>query len=135
MSKIIVNVELSHLDFIICKKNKIIFTNIDNLVEIEKINKLIDTFKPTKHARKNPKSNEESSTKVYNKNIDYKPSSNEASNNNKNVSEDSHKRKSYRQKVQDLNEKKDILLNEDAKNIDVIKEQGEQEKRQGWWNQ
>ena len=45
------------------------------------------------------------------------------------------KGKSYRQKVQDLNEKKDILLNEDAKNIDVIKEQDEQEKRQGWWNQ
>ncbi len=135
LSKIIVDVELSHLDFIICKKNKIIFTNIDNLVEIEKINKLIDTFKPTKHPRKNPKLNEKPSTKVYNKNIDYKPSSNEASNINKNVTEDSHKRKSYRQKVQDLNEKKDMLLNEDSKNIDVIKEQDEQEKRQGWWNQ
>ena len=111
------------------------FTNIDDLVEIEKINKFIDEFKPTKNSKRNPKLNEESSQKVYNRNIENESYLNEYSNVQKNITEDSNKRKSYRQKVQDLNEKKDMLLNEETKKIDVIKEQDEQEKRQGWWNQ
>ena len=50
------------------------------------------------------------------------------------------KRKSYRQKVKDfktnkLKRKDSDKIPKNNKNLDVIKKQDDQEKRQGWWNQ
>ncbi len=134
---IIVEEELKELDFIICKQNEVILTNIEKEIDSEKLSNLI---KGKKIIKNNKNDQRIKKTKGFQKDNSLISSSKESIQDSKEQNIISNKRKSYRQKVKDF--KKNKLKGKDSndipknnKNFEVIKNQGNQEKRQGWWNQ
>ena len=130
--------DLKNQEFIFYKRNTVIFTNTDSEVDIEKLNQIISFSKKSEGDYKNKKGLE--NTKKNNV-VDL-PNSKSKKDEKIRRNQDPIKRKSYRQKVQDLHEEKprkhkseNQIVNSNTKNIKVINKHENDEKRQGWWNQ
>ncbi len=130
--------ELKELDYIIYKYDEIILTNIDSEIDMEKLRNLTKGKIPFKKDNRDNMVNKKNK-KEFKKNVAI---SSNTENNIKDSEEESvilTKRKSYRQKVKDFKSNK--LKRNDSnkvsknKNLEVIKKQENQEKRQGWWSQ
>ena len=134
---------LSNQDFLLCKENEIIVKNCHFNIDIEEINKTIRTKnqKPRNELSKNNELEKKSVSKGR------KISETEEDSNNKKIKAvEDKKRKSYRAKAIDYNQTK-LAKNLSKKpkssekieivnqNIEIIKKQKKDEKRQGWWNQ
>ena len=134
---------LSNQDFLVCKENEIIVKNCHFNIDIEEINKTIRTKnqKPRNELSKNNELEKKSVSKGR------KISETEEDSNNKKIKAvEDKKRKSYRAKAIDYNQtklgknlskkpkssEKIEIVNQ---NIEIIKKQKKDEKRQGWWNQ
>ncbi len=134
---------LRNQDFLICKENEIIVKNCHINIDIEDINRIIRTKnqKPRNELSKNnvlDKKNISKGKKVLENEKD-------SVDKKRNAIEDK-KRKSYRAKAIDYSQTKlKKNLNKKSKspenieivnqNIEIIKKQKKDEKRQGWWNQ
>ena len=134
---IVVDHGLKDLDFIVCKNGEVIITNKDGEIDSEKLLKLTREKKGMK--------NNNSDHRVKKTN-DLRKEKHETLNSVQSIKDSkeeniiSTKRKSYRQKVKDfktnkLKPKDSDKIPKNNKNLDVIKKQENQEKRQGWWNQ
>ena len=134
---IIIDHELKELDFIICKQSEVILTNLEAEIDPDK---LINLTKISKKLRNNTDDHRIKKTK-------NKPKDNPATLNSEDIIEDSNKeneisikRKSYRQKVKDFKTNKlkpenSTKIPKNNKNLEIIKKQDNQEKKQGWWTQ
>ena len=136
-NSIIVDHQLKELDFIICKQNEVILTNIEREIDLDKLTNLI---KGNKKSKINTNNQRIKKTKELSKDDYIKPSSENNVENSKNENVLSTKRKSYRQKVKDFKSNKlkpenSAKIIKNNENLEVIKKQENQEKRQGWWNQ
>ncbi len=134
--KILSDDELNELDFIICKKNHVYFTNRDKEIDIERINHMIQNKNSFKNLEKNKSPQKRQKVKSDELDITYNVDNFEQE------TDLSKKRKSYRQKVKDFKKndlKKDLpsnnIIEESDNSIKVIKKHKDEEKRQGWWNQ
>ena len=134
---IIIDHELKELDFIICKQSEVILSYLGADIDPDK---LINLTKISKKLRNN--TNDLRIKKTKNKPKDYPTTldSEEIIKYSNKENEISIKRKSYRQKVKDFKTNK--LKTEDTtkiqknnKNLEIIKKQDNQEKKQGWWTQ
>ena len=134
---IIIDHELKELDFIICKQSEVILTNLEAEIDPDK---LINLTKITKKLRNNTDVHRIKKTK-------NKPKDDPATLNSEDIIEGSNKeneisikRKSYRQKVKDFKTNKlkpesSTKIPKSNKNLEIIKKQDNQEKKQGWWTQ
>ena len=134
---IIIDNELKELDFIICKQSEVILTNLESEINPDK---LINLTKINKNLKNNANDYKIKKTK-------NKPKDNPATLNSEDIIEDSNKenevsikRKSYRQKVKDFRTNKlkpenSTKIPKNNKNLEIIKKQDNQEKKQGWWTQ
>ena len=128
-------------DFLLCKENEIIVKNCHINIDIEEINKTIRTKKPRNELSKNNELEKKSISKGR-KILETE----EDSTNKKTKAVEDKKRKSYRAKAIDYSQTK-LAKNLSKKpkssekieiinqNIEIIKKQKKDEKRQGWWNQ
>ncbi len=128
-------------DFLLCKENEIIVKNCHINIDIEEINKAIRTKKPRNELSKNNELEKKSISKGR-KILETE----EDSTNKKTKAVEDKKRKSYRAKAIDYSQTK-LAKNLSKKpkssekieivnqNIEIIKKQKKDEKRQGWWNQ
>ena len=128
-------------DFLLCKENEIIVKNCHINIDIEEINKAIRTKKPRNELSKN----NELEKKSISKGRKFLETEEDSTNKKTKAVEDK-KRKSYRAKAIDYSQTK-LAKNLSKKpkssenieivnqNIEIIKKQKKDEKRQGWWNQ
>ena len=124
---------MHNVDFLIYKKNHVLYKNFNREVEVEVLNKIINQ-KPTVQ-------------KQISKEIESDNFKESLINNLPEVQPEeikkvlNEKRKSYRQKADDLSKKKsgykvkNKIPKASTQNIDAMKDQESKEKRQGWWNQ
>ena len=128
--------ELKDLDFIVCKNSEVILTNKNGEIDLEK---LLNLTKGNKGIKKNNSDHRVKKIKDLRKEDYVILNSSKSIKDSKEENIISTKRKSYRQKVKDFKtnklEPKDSGKISKNKNLDVIKKQNNQEKRQGWWNQ
>ena len=134
---IVVDHELKDLDFIVFRNSEVILTNKYGEIDSERLFNLI---KGNKVIKKNNSDHKVKRIKDLRKEEHVNLNTVESI---KDINEEntiSTKRKSYRQKVKDfktnkLKQKDSGKIPKNNKNLDVIKKQDNQEKRQGWWNQ
>ena len=134
---IIVDHELKDLDYTIYKNSEIILTNKEREIDSEK---LANLTKGNKKIKKNTSDRraEKEKKPLTDEHVALKSVNNLEEPKEENIM--STKRKSYRQKVKDFKTNKlkpnnSSKIRKHNKNLDVIKKQENQEKRQGWWNQ
>ena len=119
---------MHNVDFLIYKKNHVLYKNFNREIEIEILNKIINQ-KPM--SQKKQVSKEKDS--LINNHPEVQPEEIKKVLNEK--------RKSYRQKADELSKKKsgykvkNKIPKASTQNIDAMKDQESTEKRQGWWNQ
>jgi len=134
---IIVDHEFKGLDYTIYRNSEIILTNKEREIDSEKLANLTNGNKKIKKSAHDRRAEKEKKL----------PTAEHVTLNSINDIEESKeeniistKRKSYRQKVKDfktnkLKQNNSSKIRKNNKNLDVIKKQENQEKRQGWWNQ
>ena len=135
--RIIIDDELKELNFIICKQSEVILTNIEQEIEQDKLTNLT---KENKKLKKNSNDYRVKKTKDISKDKSVTLKSKDKIENFKIDNEISTKRKSYRQKVKDFKSNKlkpegSAKIPKNNKNLEIIKSQDNQEKKQGWWTQ
>ncbi len=129
---IFIDNNLHNIDFLIYKKNQILYKNFNREIEIEVLNRIINQ-KPLDQK----KENNEKKLDISNESLINNQPEAQSEDIKKVLNE---KRKSYRQKAVDLSKKKSGYkvkkkIAKTSQNIDAIKSQENSEKRQGWWNQ
>jgi len=134
---VVIDHELKELDFIICKQSEVILTNINTDIDQEK---LANLTKVNKKLKKNTSDHRIKKTKDLPKDDSKTLNSEDNIKGSKEENEISTKRKSYRQKVKDFKTNKSKpddspKIPKNNNNLEVIKKQENQEKRQGWWTQ
>ena len=134
---IIIDHELKELDFIICKQSEVILTNLEAEIDPDK---LINLTKISKKLRNNDDNLRIKKTKNKLKDNPATLDSEEIIKYSNKENEISIKRKSYRQKVKDFKTNKlkpesSTKIPKSNKNLEIIKKQDNQEKKQGWWTQ
>ncbi len=134
---IIIDHELKELDFIICKQSEVILTNLgaeidpDKLINLTKISKKLSNNTDVHRIKKTKNKPKDDPATLDSEDI-IEGSSKE--------NEISIKRKSYRQKLKDFKTNKfkpesSTKIPKSNKNLEIIKKQENQEKKQGWWTQ
>ena len=134
---VLIDHELKELDFIICKQSEVILTNINMDIDPDK---LANLTKVNEKLQKNISGHRIKKTKNLQKNDSVTLNSKDNIKGSKEENEVSTKRKSYRQKVKDFKTNKSksdhsAKIPKNSNNLEVIKKQENQEKRQGWWTQ
>ena len=125
--KIFIDNNLHNVDFLIYKKNHVLYKNFNREIEIEILNKIINQESMSQKQVSKEKDS------LINNHPEVQPEEIKKVLNEK--------RKSYRQKADELSKKKSgykvkkKIPKASTQNIDAMKDQESTEKRQGWWNQ
>ena len=134
---VIIDHELKELDFIICKQSEVILTNLEAEIDPDK---LINLTKISKKLSNNTDVHRVKKTKNKPKDDPATLDAEDIIEGSSKENEISIKRKSYRQKVKDFKTNKlkpesSTKIPKSNKNLEIIKKQDNQEKKQGWWTQ